>query len=687
MPGRHGSGLHWEASRIETPDTEIVALEFIAGNTANGKEFDFVIDNVRTVPAPAPLPENHVDHGVVAPVGMPTWGPSTIATVDKDGRRIIFVKLWTGSNASYLFIDAETGQTEQVSPGAAGWGAYQVLMTPENVVYDTMGSHLVAIDAPTRSVRRVGPIPSGMAMSYARADDGTVYAGIYPSATLVSYHPATDTFTNHGALNSEAWPQYPQPLAIDTAGWVYCGISIQAMQIAGLNPATGERRLLIPEDKRQRGHARVYTGTDGKVYAHAGGWGWHILAEGQATRVTSPSAHPAPQRNAHFPDGSRYTAVSVADRTAWILDTGAEEPRQIRFDYDSTGVNIYTIIAGPDGMIHGATGIPLRVWRFDPATGECWNRGLGGYGGHINQFVRQGDKLYGAVYSNGALLEYDPMRPYDDAAMNRSTNPRQVHLDAAARDLYGRPHAVLAHPDGRHVLVGGNADRVVLGGGMLVYDIATGEGSILDRTQLAPEHGIHAMVGLPDGDVLVGTTIRSPTGGSPGTAQTALIYRLNLSRRAVTARLAMQPHTPAVRDMVLAADGLVYGLAEPNRLFVLDPKRLEIVHAENLVEYGEASGYQAPRCMAIGPDGMIYALFRGAVVRIEPGTYAHREIARPDAAITSGIAILGKRLYFGCGPRLYSCALDPDFRPEAGTSTSTKSGQLHVDAACAGPLR
>lgn len=122
----------------------------------------------------------------------------------------------------------------------------------------------------------------------------------------------------------------------------------------------------------------------------------------------------------------------------------------------------------------------------------------------------------------------------------------------------------------------------------------------------------------------------------------------------------MQPDTPAVRDMVVAADGRVYGLAEPDRLFVLDPERGAFTHDEAITGYGDVSGWQAPRCMTIGPDGNIYALFRDAVVRIEPGTLVHRAVARPGVAITSGIAILGDRLYFGCGPRLYSCALDTE---------------------------
>ena len=36
----------------------------------------------------------------------------------------------------------------------------------------------------------------------------------YPDARIVSYNPATDTYTDHGTLNEEEWPQYPRPLLV-----------------------------------------------------------------------------------------------------------------------------------------------------------------------------------------------------------------------------------------------------------------------------------------------------------------------------------------------------------------------------------------------------------------------------------------------------------------------------------------
>ncbi len=601
-----------------------------------------------------------IDHGVASPVGTAAWGGS-VATADANGRRLVFIKLWGGGQiSSYLFIDAETGQTEQIDPGIEGLGAYLVFLSPENKVYDTMGDWLLEIDVPTRQIRRIGKIPSGMALSFAMDKDGVIYAGIYPSATLISFNPRTGKYTNHGQMNKEDWPQYLRPLVVGDDGWIYGGIAIKAAQVVGYHLATGETRAYVPETDRVNGAGEVYRGKDGKIYANAPGWAWHVLEGGNAVPVKNP-AEPAPaQATDIFPDGSRCIDFDVHNRVLRILDKDATSPREVKFDYQCIGPNIYSMVAGPDGKIYGATGLPLRIWRFDPATGEMKDWGLGRHGGHANQFVRQGQRLYGAVYSSGSLIELDPWQPVDDAPIEKSTNPRQLHGYkygyGGDPDIFGRPHAMLAHPDGEHVVLGGNPARARVGGGLLIYNVKTGEEIVLKPEQLVPDQGVYAMAALPDGDLIIGSTTEAGTGGS-ATAQAALLYRLDWESKRVTSRWILDPPAEAVVDLVVAGDGLVYGLASGERLFVFDPKNGKFVHEEVLSSYGQLPHAQAPRTMAVGPDGGIYVLFDRAIVRIEPGTYAHRQIARSDRKITAGIVIHQKRLYFACSSHLCSCSL------------------------------
>jgi len=602
------------------------------------------------------LPPGFVDHGPVAPVGMSAWG-GTWATADKEGRRLVFIKLWAGGNSSYLFVEAQTGQTEQINPGIGGLGAYLVQLSSDNKIYDTMGEWLLEIDVPTREIRRIGKIPSGMALSFLLSPEGILYAGIYPSATLISYNPQTGEYRNHGPLNQEEWPQYLRPLALDNQGWLYGGIAIKAAQIVGYNLQTGEKRTYIPEAQRRNGGGNVYQGVDGNVYAEAPGWGWHRLSGGECVKVDKPAARAPSRAPDVFPDGARLVRADVPNRTLYIMEPGGQEPVRVRFEYQSPGVLIYSMVAGPEGKIYGATGAPLRIWRFDPASGQIENWGLGDHGGHVNQWVRQGNKLYGGVYSSGSLIELDPTQPIEDAPIRESKNPRHVHGFeygfGGNPDMFGRPHALLAHPDGRHVIMGGNPARARVGGGLLIYDVQTGESSVLKPQELVPDQGIYALAALPEGDLIVGTTIEAATGGQT-VATEALLYRLDWETKRVIGRWPLKPRAAAVRDLLVGPEGLVYGLAAGNRFFVFDPQAERFVHDEVVEAYGALTGSQAPRTMAFGPDGDIYVLFREAIARFDPKTFAHREIARPGVPITAGIVIHDNRLYFAAGPRLMS---------------------------------
>jgi hypothetical protein len=611
--------------------------------------------------AQAQLPAGITDHGIAAPVGMSAWG-GTVATVGVDGRREVFVKLWAGGNSTYLFIDAQTGETEQIhpGPGLSSLGAYLVFLSPDNKVYDTMGQWLLEIDVPTRQVRRVGQIPpSHMALSFTMDAEGTLYAGLYPTGTLVSYNPKTDKYTNHGPIHKEDWPIYLRPLALDDAGWIYGGVAIKAAQVVGFNLATGEKRTYIPQDQRQQGSGNVWRGTDGKVYATAPGWGPQALHGGQATAVEKPpvSAANIVRPTTHFPDGTRLVKTDVHGRQMQIMDAGAEQSRTVKFDYDSPGVQIYSMTLGPDNKLWGATGLPLRLWCLDPPTGQMNNWGLGNHGGHVNQMVRQGDKIYGGVYSSGSLIELDPRQPLEDAPLGKSANPKEVHGAefgfGGKPDMFGRPHAMLAHPDGRHVLIGGNPARALSGGGLLIYDRETGDKTPLKPEVLVPGQGVHALAALPNGDVIIGSTTEAATGGER-TATAAVLYRLNWATRTVTDRWPLEPETGHVRDLVVGRSGLVYGLAGGNRFFVFDPQTGQFRHDEAVTAYGALTGMQAPRSMALGPAGDLYVLFRDAIARIDPETFAHREVARPGVPITAGIVVHESRLYFACGTRLLS---------------------------------
>jgi hypothetical protein len=57
--------------------------------------------------------------------------------------------------------------------------------------------------------------------------------------------------------------------------------------------------------------------------------------------------------------------------------------------------------------------------------------------------------------------------------------------------------------------------------------------------------------------------------------------------------------------------------------------------------------------LQLGPDGRLYGLAEEAIFAIDPKNGQVSLLARPPAPITAGMAILGRKIYFGSGANLY----------------------------------
>ena len=606
--------------------------------------------------------EAFVDHGVGAQASR---SRGATATIDGDGNRVVLV--WMSDHrgtASKLIIDADTGETEQIGfERPVHDSPFAVLHSSRNLWYSQFANRFYEFDPETRSFSFIGETPEPGrpgAMSMREDTDGVIWSGLFPNANLLSYDPDTRELIDHGRMNEETWNQYLRSMAIDEAGWVYVGIGNTQGQVAGYNPETGEIRHFIPEEDRETGAGQVRLGVDGKVYANASrGWGWHELYDGEATPIEEMPVAAVTLRTGSqesvfrdFPDGSRIAELDIPDRIL-VIEEADGTRRHVDFDYESEGSSIYTVVHAPDNALYGSTGHPLRVWRFDLATGELTHEGLSGRNGHLNQMIRKGDLLYAGEYAGGQLHEFDVTQPWNPGT-EADSNPLELGV---ARPNIIRPHVLLAHPDDRHVIMGGTPAYGHTGGGMYIYDTEAREGTVIPHTELLENLSLFSLVALPNGDLVGGTTTSPGTGGQR-IASEAELFVFDWESREVVWREAILPGVHHINDLVLGPDGLVYGIGADSTLFVFDPEAREVVHLESLADYGAPAGSQAPRSMVLDPDaGVIYMLFRGAVVELTPETFAHRKLADTPVTVGAGIALHEGRIYFSSGSRLWSYGL------------------------------
>jgi hypothetical protein len=305
--------------------------------------------------------------------------------------------------------------------------------------------------------------------------------------------------------------------------------------------------------------------------------------------------------------------------------------------------------AAADGTICGGTAFPMRFFSYNPNTDEWTNRAA--YG-QWNTVVTQGQTYFVGGYGGGFLLEWDPLKPWVPTAKeNPESNPR--FLTQCTPTIH-RPHDLLAHPDGKTIVLAGTPGYGYTGGGLLFWDRETQTETLLEHTDIIPDHSTMSLVALPEGKLLGGTTISAGTGGEV-LATEAKMYIMDMKTKKLEWQEVVFPGVKHYSDMILAPSGLVYGIADLIRFFVFDPEKREVIHEENFEGgLGRTASQQQPRIFVMAPDNTLYVLLAKGVARVNYETHALTLLAESPVTIGPGGTYLDGRIYFGSGSHVYS---------------------------------
>lgn len=604
------------------------------------------------------LGDGFAHHGVATPVST---SRGIVATVDGNGRNVVLVWLYDHRGGyALLMIDAQTGESQEYPmpfpPG--GDGPFASILSSGNKFYTHFNSHFCEFDPVKRAFTFHHKTAPQMAMGMTEDDNGVIWSVTYPQSGVVSFDPKTRKFRDYGHVHKENWAQYQRDVAADDAGWIYFGIGSTRSHVIGLDPESGKARPMVPESERVHGKGQVFRAVNGKVYGTAAGQdGWYEFYKGEAKRVGKrPQIKAKPiitssQGLFHrrFPDGKEIVSCNLIDRVLKVKDPRTGKTTSLKFDYQSEGAHVMSVAAAPDGTLCGGTAFPMRFFSFDPRSDKWTNRDC--YG-QWNTVARQGDRFFVGGYASGFLLEWDPSRAWVPTKIDDpGSNPR--HL-AECHPAIGRPHALLAHPDGNLVVMGGTPGYGLTGGGLLLWDRKAGRGSVLTHTEIVPDHSTFSLLALPQGKLLGGTTVGAGTGGEVK-AKVAEFYILDIASRKVEWHEPVLPGARTICDLFPGPDGLIYGMADYARFFVFDPATRKIVHDQDAAgQHGRASSGQGPRIFVRDPKGTVYMLFAAGIARVDPAGYRITMLAKSPVPIHCGGDYYEGRIYFASGSHVYS---------------------------------
>ena len=606
------------------------------------------------------LAKGFYHHGVATPVSCPR---GVVCASDGEGRDVVLVWLFDHRGGyAILVIDAESGAAQEVPAPFPfeGDAPYASILASNGRYYTHFGSWFSEYDPCTRAFTFTQDTAPQMAMSMTEDDSGRIWSATYPSSGLVSFDPVTHTLTDYGHLYEQDWRQYPRGIAADDSGWVYFAIGFTSGQIIAFDPVSKTATPLLTESERRQGCAGVYRDIDGRVYARPlvdDEAGWMELYRGERRDLAgSPPNAPKPiiageqgLRHEEFPSGRKLASLDLIEGTLGVLDPETGRTVEHHYSYTSEGAHVMGVLSAPDGTICGGTAFPMRLFSYSPATDTWENRPAFG---QFNTVAAQGDRVFFGSYPTGVLLEWDSSREWVHSERdNPESNPRVLHICNPA--IY-RPHALLAHPDGRYVIMGGTPAYGYTGGGLLFWDRESETPTLLEHTDILTDHSTMSLAPLPEGKLLGGSTTGPGTGGAKK-AEVAELYIIDLESKKVEWHEPLLAGVQSYSDLHVRGDGLVYGMCDRTHFFVLDPSRRRVVHDEDI---GEALGptvwQQGPRIFVAGDEGIVYVLLERGIARINTDPFGITMVEESPVKMVGGGACLDGRIYFVSGSHLYS---------------------------------
>jgi len=607
------------------------------------------------------LGKGFFDHGVATPNANHR---GIVATIDGNGRNVVLVWLFDHRGGyALLMIDAETGKSEQFPmPFPAGDAVYSSILSSKNKFYTLFNNYFAEFDPVKRAFTFHKEALPQNSMGMTEDDKGVIWAATYPNSGVVSFNPTTREFRDYGYVYKQNWRQYPRNMAADDAGWIYYSVGNTASQILAFDPVTGKATPMLTEEERKRGSAYVYRDLDGKVYGQSlpdSNGDWYEFYKGDGRKI---GKHDLIRRKAfitgsqgliqpNFPDGKKIKKLDLLERKLVVEDPKTNTEKEVSFGYTSDGAIIMGVAASPDGTIAGGTTFPMRFFNYNPKANKLIN--LEAFG-QFNAVAKQGDCVYFGAYPYGALLEWNPSKPWVNTVKGEKTNP--LFLGSSSL-LTHRPHRVLSYSDGNTIIMSGTPEYGYTGGGLLFWDREKKAQTIVPDSAIILDQSTMSMTALPGGKFLGGTTTAPGTGGEKK-AKEAELYIMDVTSKRLEWHKALIPDVQSYSDMCLGKEGLVYGITDLKKFFVFDPVKREVVYQQDLeASFGRTVADQSPRVFVVGPKKEIYILCSKGIVLIEPRSFKMTMIAESPIPINTGGDYLDGRIYFVSGSHLCSYQL------------------------------
>ncbi len=523
----------------------------------------------------------------------------------------------------------------------------QMISAADGNLYVFVGvpGRFIKYDVTKRELVDLG-VPSQKASYWLASDvgpDGRFYLGTYPNTELVRCDPATGRVENLGRLTTDERLKYVSHPVVSDDGIVYCPVGMQHGEVWAFDPRNGVRKQILPEAlTRQQGVPEVWRGKDGRVYGEWAGAKFRCTPEAIVMDETSV---PTPRANPRFVGN---LVIGDIGEDGKLKLTRGGKVSYLQTDYAGAPRTIFSVSCERDGRIYGGTVSPADTFSYDPAAKKFTDFGqITGGPIQIYDTLNHERGLFISSYMNASVDCFDPGAP-----VKKGVNPRRV----VTLKGHERPMQEIIGPDGM-IYTGTVPSKGRLGGALLRENPADLSHKIWPNIII--NQSILRLVSVPKtGQVLGVTGVHGGSSAVP-TEKEACLFLWDCAREEVVFTARPLPGSKSYGDVVLAANGLVHGVAGRggNKFYAFDPATgqtaftgelpIKTLHFPDLADE------------PFGPRGLIYGLGDDAIFAIDPADRSARVVAR-DPALKSAYGFCVAHdglLYFGSGSHLMRCQL------------------------------
>jgi len=219
-----------------------------------------------------------------------------------------------------------------------------------------------------------------------------------------------------------------------------------------------------------------------------------------------------------------------------------------------------------------------------------------------------------------------------------------------------RPRTMIAGPHGK-VYIGSYPDYGLLGGAISVYDPRKNEKRVYRH--IVQNQSIASLAYIEKFDLIAGgSSVRGGTGTHAIEKEARLILWDPKGEKKVFEIIPV-PEAKTILSLAATIDGTVYGITNNEKVFVFDSEKREIKKVFDL-------GFKEPRevSLQLGPGERLYGLVKEAIFVIDLRNDQVSPLAKPPVPIDSGMAMMGRKIYFGSGANLYEFEIPLELSPK-----------------------